>query len=186
MHIAWEPVHSMVLLPAVAKAVGVPVVGAGGFGDGASLAAALALGAVGVQMGTRFLATKESDFTQLHKEQIVSSGERDTLVARGVVGPARYLKNEASLELTRVTVSKAPGLYLGQPDDLSTVAHEVMDKEDEGFNALYREDRAKALIPGGEVAGRIDDLPTVQELVERTVAEAEDIIAGLPRTIVTR
>jgi len=185
MHIAWEPVHTMVLLPAVVKAVNTPVVGAGGFGDGASLAAALALGAIGVQMGTRFLATRESDFTQLHKDYIVKSGERDTLVARGVVGPARYLKNQASVELTRVTVSKAPGLYLGQPDDLTTVAREVMDKENEGFDALFRGDEPKALIPGGEVAGGIDDLPTVKDLVERTVAEAEGIIRGLPQKLVS-
>jgi enoyl-[acyl-carrier protein] reductase II len=76
MHIAWEPVHTMVLLPAVVKAVNIPVIGAGGFCDGASLVAALALGAVGVQMGTRFLATKESDFTQMHKDYIVKCGER--------------------------------------------------------------------------------------------------------------
>jgi NAD(P)H-dependent flavin oxidoreductase YrpB (nitropropane dioxygenase family) len=183
MHIAWEPVHTMVLLPAVVKALGIPVVGAGGFGDGASLAAALALGAVGVQMGTRFLATKESDFTQLHKEHIVKSGERDTLVARGVVGPARYLKNQASIELARVTVSKAPGLYLGEPDDLTTVASEVMDKENEGFYALYSGDEPRALIPGGEIAGRIDDVPTVQELVERIIREAEEIIRSLPKKL---
>ncbi len=184
MHIAWEPVHTMVLLPAVVKAVGTPVVGAGGFSDGASLAGALALGAVGVQMGTRFLATKESDFTQMHKEYIVKTGERGTTVARGYVGPARYLKNQASMELTEVTVSKAPGLYLGQPDDLTTVAREVVDKEDEGFNALYSGDESKALMPGGEVAGMVDDLPTVKELVERTVKEAEEIIRGLPQRLV--
>ena len=72
MHIAWEPVHTMVLLPAVVQAVTVPVVGAGGFCDGATLAAALALGAHGIQMGTRFIATRESDFTQMHKEYICS------------------------------------------------------------------------------------------------------------------
>jgi len=185
MHIAWEPVHTMVLLPAVVKAVDTPVVGAGGFGDGASLAAALALGAVGVQMGTRFLATRESDFTQMHKEHIVKSGERDTTVARGIVGPARYLKNQASMELTQVTVSKAPGLYLGQPDDLSTVAREVLEKENEGFEALFGGDEPKALMPGGEVAGRIDDLPTVKDLVESTVAEAEGIIRNLPQKLVS-
>ena len=184
MHIAWQPVHTMVLLPAVVKAVNTPVIGAGGFSDGASLAAALALGAIGVQMGTRFLATRESDFTQMHKDYIVKSGERDTLVARGVVGPARYLNNQASMELTRITVSKAPGLYLGQPDDLTTVAREVMEKEDEGFNALYSGDELKALIPGGEVAGRIDDLPTAKELIERTVSEAEEIIRDLPQKLV--
>ena len=183
MHIAWEPVHTMVLLPAAVKAVSVPVVGAGGFGGGDSLAAALALGAIGVQMGTRFLATKESDFMQIHKEHIVKVGERDSLVARGYVGPARYLKSEASMELARVTVSKAPGLFLGQPDDLSTVSKEIMDKEDEGFTALYRGNAEKALMPGGEIAGRIEDVPTVKELVDRVVKEAEEIIGSLPQRV---
>jgi len=182
-HVAWEPVHTMVLLPAVVRAVNTPVIGAGGFGNGASLVAALALGAVGAQMGTRFLATKESDFTQMHKDSIVKSGERDTTVARGIVGPARYLKNQASVELTQLTVSKAPGVYLGQPDDLTTVAREVMDKENEGFSALYSGDEPKALIPGGEVAGRIDDLPSVAELVEQVVTEAEEIIRNLPQKL---
>jgi len=68
-------------------------------------AAALALGAIGVQMGTRFLATRESDFVQIWKDQILKSGDRDTLVARGLVGPARYLRNEASRELTGITMS---------------------------------------------------------------------------------
>lgn len=56
-------------------------------------------------MGTRFLATRESDFVQMWKDQILKSGDRDTLVARGLVGPARYLRNEASRELTGITVS---------------------------------------------------------------------------------
>jgi len=183
MHIAWEPVHTMVLLPEVVKAVSVPVVGAGGFGGGDSLAAALALGAAGVQMGTRFLATKESDFMQIHKEYIVKVGERDSLVARGIVGPARYLKSQASMELAKITVSKAPGLFLGQPDDLTTVAKEIMDREDEGFNALYSGDAENALMPGGEVAGRVEDLPAVEELVDRIVKEAEEIIQGLPKKL---
>ena len=90
--------------------------GAGGFSDGLSLAAALAMGAVGIQMGTRFLATKDSEFCQMHKDYIVGCGERDTTVARGYVGPARFLKSQASMELTELTIAEAPGLYLGQPD----------------------------------------------------------------------
>ncbi len=180
-HVAWEPVHTLVLLPAVVKAVSIPVIGAGGFCDGASLVAALALGAVGAQMGTRFLTTKESDFPQLHKDYVVRSGERDTMVARGFVGPLRYVKNEAASELANITVTKAPGLYLGQPDDLSTVATEVMTKEREGFDALFRGNGPRALMPGGEVAGRIDDIPTVKELVERIVKEAEEIIRSMPQ-----
>jgi NAD(P)H-dependent flavin oxidoreductase YrpB (nitropropane dioxygenase family) len=180
-HVAWEAVHTMVLLPAIARAVNTPVIGAGGFGNGASLAAALALGAVGVQMGTRFLATKESDFQQVHKDYIVKSGERDTIVARGVVGPLRWIKNEAAMEFARLTVSKAPGVYLGEPQDLADVAREVRSKEDEGWDAQYRGDGPKALMPGGEVAGLVDDIPTVKELVERIVHEAEKVIESLPQ-----
>lgn len=178
-HVAWESVHIMVLLPAVVRAVQIPVIGAGGFGTGASLAAALALGAMGIQMGTRFLATRESDFPQVHKDYIVKSGERDTIVARGVVGPLRWIKNEAAMEFARLTVSKAPGVYLGESQDLADVAHEVRAKEDEGWDAQYRGDGPKALLPGGEVAGLVDDIPTVKDLVERIVTEAEKIIASL-------
>jgi len=179
-HVAWEPVHTMVLLPAVARSVSIPVIGAGGFGNGASLVAALALGAIGVQMGTRFLVTKESDFNQVHKDYILKSGERDTIVARGVVGPLRWLKNEAATEFARLTVSKAPGVYLGEPDDLSAVAREVVAMENKGWDAQFRGDGPRALMPAGEVAGLVDDLPTVKELVERTVTEAEEIIQNMP------
>jgi enoyl-[acyl-carrier protein] reductase II len=161
-HVAWEPVHTMVLLPA-------------------SLTAALALGAIGVQMGTRFLATKESDFQQVHKDYIIKSNERDTIVARGMVGPLRWIKNEAAMEFARLTVSKAPGVYLGEPQDLADVASEVRIKEDEGWDAQYRGDGPRALMPSGEVAGLVDDIPTVKELVERIVKEGEETISSLPQ-----
>ena len=132
-------------------------------------------------MGTRFLATKESDFQPVHKNYIVKGGERDTIVARGVVGPLRWLKNEAAMEFARLTVSKAPGVYLGEPEDLADVAHEVRAKEDEGWDAQFRGDGPKALMPGGEVAGLVDDLPKVKELVERIVEEAEETIQDLPQ-----
>ena len=183
MHTSWEPVHSMVLLPAVVNAVSTPVVGTGGFGDGATLAAALALGAVGVQMGTRFIATQESDFMQLWKDQVLKAGERDTIVARGIVGPARYLKNTAAIELTDITVKKAPGLFLGQPDDLTTVAPEVLNKEIEGWSAMFQEDVEGALWAGGEVAGRIDDVPSAGDLVNKIVKDAEEIILKLPNRV---
>ncbi len=180
MHIAWEPVHSMVLLPAVVQAVSVPVVGAGGFCDGASLAAALALGAHGIQMGTRFIATRESDFTQMHKDYIVNLSERETTVARAIVGPGRYLKTEGAMELTRLSVAKSPGPYLGQPDNLNEVPRELVAKEMDGGAALNEEDEHRAIMPAGEVAGRISDIPTVKELVDRIVSEAEEIVRNLP------
>ena len=180
MHIAWEPVHSMVLLPAVVKAVKVPVVGAGGFCDGASLAASLALGAHGIQMGTRFIATQESDFTQLHKDYIVNLNERETTVARAIVGPGRYLKTEAAMELTRLSVAKSPGPYLGEPDNLTEVPRELVAKEVDGGAALREGDEHRAIMPAGEVAGRITDIPTVKELVDSIVKEAEEIVRSLP------
>jgi len=111
----------------------------------------------------------------------VKGGERDTIVARGVVGPLRWLKNEAAMEFTRLTVSKAPGVFLGEPEDLADVAHEVRTQEDEGWDAQFRGDGPKALMPGGEVAGLVDDLPKVKELVERIVKEAEETIQDLPQ-----
>ena len=85
------------------------------------------------------------------------------------------------MEFTRLTVSKAPGVFLGEPDDLADVAREVVAKEDEGWDAQFRGDGPKALMPGGEVAGLVDDLPAVKELVERTVKEAEEVIRNMPQ-----
>ena len=119
-HTSWEPVHSMILLPAVVDAVSdekTLVIGAGGFCDGKTLAAALVLGADGAQMGTRFLATQESDFHQIWKEGVVAAQDRGTLVARGFVGPARWLKTPRSDEHAKNTLKKSPGVFLGTPDD---------------------------------------------------------------------
>ena len=139
-HTAWEPVHSMTLLPAVVDALAgsnIPVVGAGGFCDGKTLAAAIALGAAGAQMGTRFLATQESDFHPLWKEQVVKTPDRGTLVARGMVGPARWLKTPSSLEHQKNTLLKSPSVFLDTPDDYSTAAtQELVAYEREGIKAV--------------------------------------------------
>jgi NAD(P)H-dependent flavin oxidoreductase YrpB (nitropropane dioxygenase family) len=184
-HTSWEPVHSMVLLPAVVEALagsGIPVVGAGGFCDGKTLAAALTLGAAGAQMGTRFLATKESDFAQLWKEGIVKAQDRGTLVARGFVGPARWIKTPVPLKHLEATLEKAPGVFLGKPDDgVSKESQELIASEVAGINATYEGDEERAMMAGGECAQRVADLPPVQELVDRIVAEAVGIIEDLPK-----
>jgi NAD(P)H-dependent flavin oxidoreductase YrpB (nitropropane dioxygenase family) len=182
-HTAWEPVHSMVLLPAVVEALAdsdIPVVGAGGFCDGKTLAAALSLGAAGVQMGTRFLATRESDFVPLWKESIVEAGDRGTLIARGIVGPARWIKTPSTLEHAENTVKASPGVYLGKPDDMADAA-ELVAREREGLIAAYTGDKEKAMLAGGECAQRIDNLPPVEELVANILEEAEDIVRNLPK-----
>jgi NAD(P)H-dependent flavin oxidoreductase YrpB (nitropropane dioxygenase family) len=181
-HTSWEPVHSMILLPAVAEAVSdekTLVVGAGGFCDGRTLAASLVLGADGAQMGTRFLATEESDFHQMWKEGVVAAGDRGTLVARGFVGPARWLKTPRSVEHQKNTLQKSPGVFLGTPDDYTTIDLSLIQFEIDSINAVYKGDKEKALLAAGESAQRVNDLPKVNDLVQQIVTEAETVLRGV-------
>jgi NAD(P)H-dependent flavin oxidoreductase YrpB (nitropropane dioxygenase family) len=183
-HTSWEPVHSMILLPAVVEAVAdknTLVCGAGGFCDGKTLAAALVLGADGAQMGTRFLATQESDFHQIWKEGVVAAGDRGTLVARGFVGPARWLKSARSETHAKNTLQKSPGVFLGTPDDYTTIDMSLIRYEIESIQAVYEGNKEKALMAAGEVAQRINDLPKVQDLVDRIMTETTDILKNMPR-----
>jgi NAD(P)H-dependent flavin oxidoreductase YrpB (nitropropane dioxygenase family) len=175
-HCAWRDVSSMVLLPEVVKSVKTPVVAAGGFSDGVSLAAALTMGAIGVQMGTRFIATQESDFGQMWKEAIVRRAETDTLVARGLFGPMRFLRNPQSLKIVDETIAGASDLFRGVPCPSNTA---IMKLELEGFGKLLEENEDDSILLGGVVTGRIHSIPTVKDLIESIMKEAEQIIANL-------
>ena len=176
-HVSWDPVHSMVLVPAVARAVKTPVVAAGGFSDGDSLAAALCLGAVGIQMGTRFIATQEADFEPMWKEAITSREERQTLVARGLFGPMRFLRNERAEMLVNQTLNDVPRFYLGEPVDSNQA---ILKLEQSGFVDLLDRKSNTALMFGGEVIGRISDLPTVAELIKSIMNDAIRILQEVP------
>jgi NAD(P)H-dependent flavin oxidoreductase YrpB (nitropropane dioxygenase family) len=183
-HTSWEPVHSMILLPAVVDAVSdekTLVVGAGGYCDGKTLAAALVLGADGAQMGTRFLSTQESDFHQIWKEGVVAAQDRGTLVARGFVGPARWLKTPRSDEHAKNTLQKSPGVFLGTPDDYATIDMSLIKFEIESIKAVYEGDKTKAMMAAGEVAQRINDMPKVNDMVQSIVKDAEDILRGVQK-----
>ena len=162
----------MVLIPEVVKAVKKPVVAAGGFADGRSFVAALALGAIGIQMGTRFIATQESDFEQGWKDLLVSATEEDTLVARGFFGPMRFLRNPRAIELVDATLRGAPDLYKGIPTGSS---REILDLEVEGLKNLFKGKLKATPILSGVVAGRIHDIPTVRELIDGIIAEADSV-----------
>jgi NAD(P)H-dependent flavin oxidoreductase YrpB (nitropropane dioxygenase family) len=184
-HTSWEPVHSMVLLPAVVEAVQddkTLVVGAGGFCDGKTLAAALILGADGALMGTRFLATQESDFHPMWKQEVVDAGDRATLVARGFVGPARWLKTPRSQEHAKNTLQKSPGVFLGIPEDYST-ADMLTKFEIESIKATFEGNKEKALMAAGEVAQRIKDMPKVNDLVQEIMREAETTLREVPKRV---
>jgi len=185
-HTSWEPVHSMILLPAVVEAVSdndTLVIGAGGFCDGRTLAAALVMGADGALMGTRFLATQESDFHQIWKQAVVDAGDRATLVARGFVGPARWLKTPRSSEHARNTLQKSPGVFLGIPDDYSTTDMSLINFEIESIKAVYEGDKEKALMAAGEVAQRIKDMPRVNDLVQEIIRETETVLREVPKRV---
>jgi enoyl-[acyl-carrier protein] reductase II len=180
-HCAWRDTSSMVLLPEVVRTVGLPVIGAGGFADGASLAAALALGAIGVQMGTRFIATVEGDFEQMWKEQLVKATEFDTIVGRGIFGPMRFLINRASLEVIDATIKGASDLYRGKP---CASTEEIRILEERGFRKLVDEDENASLMNAGVVTGRIHSIPTVHDLIQSVMIEAEEIILSMTKDLI--
>lgn len=183
-HTSWEPVHSMILLPAVVEAVSdenTLVAGAGGYCDGKTLAAALVLGADGAQMGTRFLATQESDFHHIWKQSVVDAGDRGTLVARGFVGPARWIKNKRSEEHAVNTLKKSPGVFLGIPDDYTTLDMSLIEYEIDSIRAVCTGDKEKAMMAAGEAAQRINDMPKVDDLVQGIVRETEDILKNVQK-----
>jgi len=171
-HVAWDPVHTSVLLPAVRKAVKIPVLSAGGWCDGKSLVAALALGAGAIYMGTRFIATQESDFAQGYKEAIMKATERDTMVTAGTFGPIRVLKNQYSLALQNLLDS-----VTGSIQEKFENPQVVDAKTNVSWADSYMRGKTEsAPVLTGEVQGLIDDIPTVKDLIERIMKEAEEII----------
>ena len=170
-HIAWDAVHTTVLLPAIRKAVKIPVLSAGGWCDGKGLVAALALGAGAIYMGTRFIATKESDFAQGYKEAVIKATERDTTVTAGSLGPIRVLKNKYALKLQKV-LDSVTGTFQSKFQNPDVVKVKTVS-----WASTYvhgRMDEGPVLT--GEVQGIIDDLPTVKELIEGIMKEADEII----------
>ena len=181
-HTAWQPVHSMTLLPDIVEKFSdenTLVCGTGGFCDGKGVAAAFAMGADGVQMGTRFLATQESDFCDLWKQLVLDCKDGGTVIARGFVGPARWLRTPAAQAHAYNTAKDAPGSYVGVPDDFSKIPMDLLVAERIGVAATYNGDVAGAMAGAGECAQRIDDTPKCADMVAKIMDDAEEIIKGL-------
>ncbi|MFX0135419.1 MAG: NAD(P)H-dependent flavin oxidoreductase [Candidatus Hodarchaeota archaeon] len=171
-HIALEPVHTFVLLPEVVDTVKIPVVAAGGMCDGKSLAAALAFGAAGVQMGTRMIATIDSDFKDNYKTQFIKGVEHDTTVLPGFFSPhCRYLKNKWTDELKEKMDKGTPEDELLRFKALGRSL--AADKGDQNGSLLC-----------GMVVGRIKGIMSVKDLVESTIKEAEEILKKMPSYII--
>jgi NAD(P)H-dependent flavin oxidoreductase YrpB (nitropropane dioxygenase family) len=131
------------------------------------------MGAKGVQMGTRFIATMESDFEPIWKEMIVRLEERQTLAGRGLFGPMRFLRNRRAEMIVEQTLADVPRFYLGEPVESN---EKILGLERSGFDDLLDKKSDTALMFGGECVGRIDDIPTVKELIDRIMREAAETL----------
>jgi NADH:quinone reductase (non-electrogenic) len=166
-HPGEDDVPGLVLIPAAADQVRIPLLASGGFGDGRGLAAALSLGAEGINMGTRFCATVEAPIHPRVKRLLVENDERATnVIFRSLRNTARVAKNSVSDKVVEI---------LKRPEaKFEDVAHLVRGAN--GRTLLETGDLDAGLIWAGQVQGLIRDVPTVAELIDRIVREAADII----------
>jgi nitronate monooxygenase len=168
-HPGEDDVPGLILIPAAADKVTIPMIASGGFGDARGLVAALALGAEGINMGTRFMCTVESPIHQRVKEQIVANDERATdLIFRTLHNTARVARNAVSQEV--VAIERKGGATI---DD---IRHLVAGQR--GKVVYEAGDPDFGIWSAGMVQGLIHDIPTCAQLVSRIVAEAEAIIGG--------
>ena len=169
-HPGEDDIPGLILLPAAADQITIPIVASGGFGDGRGLAAALALGAEAINMGTRFVATKEAPVHENLKQKMVESDERQTaLIFRTLRNTARVYKNSVAEKV--VEIEAKPG-----DTNFQDLAPLVMGAK--GRVVMDEGDMEAGIWSAGMVIGLIHDIPTCDELVGRIVKDATDIING--------
>jgi nitronate monooxygenase len=175
-HPSKENVTSLVLIPQVVDAVKVPVIAGGGIADARGFVAALALGAEGVIMGTRFLATKECQIHPNFKERLVSAQSTETMfVMRTLTDPMRVLRTELmmkvqDLEDKGASIEEIIPLVAGQ----------------RSMKAMEAGNVDESLLACGQIVGLVHDIPTVKELIERTMEEATALYERLGKTLGAR
>ena len=167
-HPGEDDIPGLILIPAAAEKITIPMIASGGFGDGRGLAAALALGAEGINMGTRFMATKEAPIHQKIKEQLVANDERATeLIFRTMRNTARVARNAVSLE---VVGKEKEGV---QFEDIRHLVAGARGK------VVYENgDPDHGIWTAGMIQGLIHDIPGCAELISRIVDDAQKIIQG--------
>ncbi len=168
-HPGEDDVPNMILLPRAAEELKIPFVASGGMADARSLVAALALGADGMNMGTRFIATKEAPVHQKVKQALVDASELDTrLIMRAIRNTERVLKNANVDRILEIERAKGADLKIEDiHDQVAGVYPRIMLEGDMDAGAWSC----------GMVAGLIHDIPSVKELIDRIISEAEEIIS---------
>ncbi|MBG9443836.1 NAD(P)H-dependent flavin oxidoreductase [Cytobacillus firmus] len=154
---------TLVLIPQIIGNVAVPVVAAGGIGDGKGLAAMLALGASGVQMGTRFIATKEAPFHPEYKKKIIEASDHETLIVGRSVGRIRRVLSTGYAN--KLLGYEKQGISIDEFNKLTSEDYHkigaINGNGDEGF------------MNSGQIAGLISDLPSVKELLDKMIEDAD-------------
>ncbi|MDI2589522.1 nitronate monooxygenase family protein [Psychrobacillus sp. NEAU-3TGS] len=165
-HLGRDDIGTIVLIPQVVDAVSIPVIASGGIADGRGWMAAHALGAEGIEMGTRFIATKECvHASEAYKQALIASQETDTTVIKRSIGaPARAIKNEWTQEILRIE-SENP--------TYDALKEHISGKANKQF--IYEGNEEKGFGWAGQSIGLIHDIPSTEELIERMVKEAIEI-----------
>ncbi|MFC9898293.1 NAD(P)H-dependent flavin oxidoreductase [Nocardia sp. NPDC127579] len=165
-HPGEDDVPGLILIRAAARALTIPIIASGGIADGAGLVAALALGADGVNMGTRFMCTQEAPIHHRIKQQIVGNSELDTrLILRTLHNTARVANNAVSRKVIEI---EAAG---GEFEDVRELVMGVR-----GRQAMAEGDIDGGIWTAGQVQGLIDDIPTCAEVIARMVCEAAELV----------
>lgn len=197
-------VGTMVLVNSIASQTKLPIIAAGGFCDGRGLAAALVLGADGISMGTRFMLTQECDMHEKTKELSLKAGMEDTLCSEKIDGlPGRWLKNPAAIKMAKGRPSLFQALssalrikkminvplyklFLGglKQRGVQDLARQALGLK--GLQvAIESGDLETGVLPMSQAIGLMKDIPTCKELIERTVAEAQELLQSVSRKMIS-
>lgn len=153
---------TLVLIPQIVNKVSVPVAAAGGIGDGKGLAAMLALGASGVQMGTRFIATKEAPFHTEYKKKIIEATDHETVIIGRSVGRIRRV----------LSTGYAQKLLNIEKEGISLEKFNTLTSEDYHKKGALEGNGEEGFMNSGQISGLIADLPTVKELLDKMMGDA--------------
>jgi|TARA_Y100000310_G_scaffold194337_1_gene194316 nitronate monooxygenase len=166
-HPGEDDIPNMVLLPRAAEELKIPFVASGGIGNAQQLVAALALGADGINMGTRFIATEEAPVHQNVKDALINASELDTrLIMRPLRNTERVLVNPVVEQIVEIEKEKGADMTIG----------DIAELVGGGYPKIMQEGEMDGAWSCGMVAGLIHDIPTCQELIGGMVSEAEAII----------